>query len=152
MNVTLQRIERRGNTVTGSLTVSNGGFRIRFACATLERADRLIQAGTYALKWTRSPKFSRAATIKKGFPMDIYTPEILGVASRSGLRIHVANYTRQLEGCIAPGFSFTDLDKDGTIDIAESTKAYDALVDCLLTRGLRDSAEGFRITIRDPRK
>lgn len=81
--------------------------------------------------------------------MDIYTPEIAGVAGRSGLRIHVANYTRQLEGCIAPGYSFTDLDKDGTLDIAESTKAYDALVDCLLTGGIRESE--FRITIRDIR-
>lgn len=149
MNLTLQRIEKRGNTVTGSLTVSNGGFRIRFACSTLERADKLIQAGTYPLKWTRSPRFSRAATIKKGFPMDIYTPEILGVPGRSGLRIHVANYTRQLEGCVAPGYSFTDLDKDGKLDIAESTKAYDALVDCLLTGGIRES--DFRITIRDIR-
>ena len=149
MNLTLQRIEKRGNTVTGSLTVSNGGFRIRFACSTMERADKLIQAGTYPLKWTRSPKFSRAATIKKGFPMDIYTPEILGVPGRSGLRIHVANFTRQLEGCVAPGYSFTDLDKDGKLDIAESTKAYDALVDCLLTGGIRES--DFRITIRDIR-
>ena len=149
MNLTLQRIEKRGNTVTGSLTVSNGGFRIRFACSTMERADKLIAAGTYPLKWTRSPKFSRAATIKKGFPMDIYTPEILGVPGRSGLRIHVANFTRQLEGCVAPGYSFTDLDKDGKLDIAESTKAYDALVDCLLTGGIRES--DFRITIRDIR-
>ena len=149
MNLTLQRIEKRGNTVTGSLTVSNGGFRIRFACSTMERADKLIAAGTYPLKWTRSPKFSRAATIKKGFPMDIYTPEILGVPGRSGLRIHVANFTRQLEGCVAPGYSFTYLEKDGKLDIAESTKAYDALVDCLLTGGIRES--GFRITIRDIR-
>ena len=149
MNVTLQRIERRGNTVTGSLTVSNGGFRIRFACSTLERADKLIQAGTYPLAWTRSPKFSRAATIKRGFPMEIYTPEITGVAGRAGLRIHVANYTRQLEGCIAPGYSFTDLDKDGQLDISQSTAAYDALVDCLLTGGIRD--RDFRITIRDVR-
>lgn len=149
LNVIVQRIERRGNAVTGSLTVSNGGFRIRFACSTIERADKLIAPGTYPLKWTRSPKFSRAATIKRGFPMDIYTPEIAGVAGRSGLRIHVANYTRQLEGCIAPGYSFTDLDKDGTLDIAESTKAYDALVDCLLTGGIRESE--FRITIRDIR-
>ena len=122
-----------------------------FQCSTLERADRLIAAGTYTLKWTRSPRFSRAATIKKGFPMDVYTPEILGVTGRSGLRIHVANYTRQLEGCIAPGYTLVDLDKDGKIDISQSTAAYDALVDCLLTGGLRDSAEGFRITIRDMR-
>ena len=83
--------------------------------------------------------------------MDVYTPEILGVTGRSGLRIHVANYTRQLEGCIAPGYTLVDLDKDGKIDISQSTAAYDALVDCLLTGGLRDSAEGFRITIRDMR-
>jgi hypothetical protein len=115
----------------------------------LERADKLIAAGTYPLKWTRSPRFSRAATIKKGFPMDIFTPEVMNVPGRSGLRIHVANYTRQLEGSIAPGYSFTDLDKDGQIDISQSTAAYDALVDCLLTGGIREN--DFRITIRDIR-
>jgi len=130
--------------VTGSLTVSNGGFRIRFACSTIERADKLISPGTYPLALTVSPKFSRLS----GKP--VKTPEIMGVTGRSGLRIHVANYTRQLEGCIAPGYSFTDLDKDGTIDIAESTKAYDALLDCLWPEGTESTVH--TIVIRDPRK
>jgi len=144
MRVTVQRIERRGSAVTGSLTVSNGGFRIRFACSTLERADKLIAPGTYPLALTVSPKFSRAA----GKP--VKTPEITGVTGRAGLRIHVANYTRQLEGCIAPGYSFTDLDKDGTIDVSESSKAYLALVDCLWPEGTESVVH--TITIRDPRK
>ena len=144
MRVTVQRIERRGSAVTGSLTVTNGlAFRIRFACSTLERADKLIAPGTYPLALTLSPKFSRAA----GKP--VKTPEITGVTGRSGLRIHVANYSRQLEGCIAPGYSFTDLDKDGTIDVAESSKAYLALMDCLWPEGTESVVH--TITIRDPR-
>lgn len=118
-----------------------------FRCLTIERPDTLIAAGTYPLKYTRSPRFSRARSIKLGKPVDVYTPEILNVTGRSGLRIHVANFVRQLKGCIAPGFVFRDIDGDGKIDIAESTAAYDALVDCLLTGGIREG--GCVIIIKD---
>lgn len=131
--------------------MTNGvAFRIRMSCSTIERADKLILAKTYPLAMTRSPKFSRAASIKAGRPVDVFTPEIQGVDGRAGLRIHVANYTRQLEGCIAPGRSFTDLDKDGTIDISQSQLAYDELIDCLWPD--KDYSVVHTITIRDPRK
>jgi hypothetical protein len=45
------------------------------------------------------------------------------VPKRSGIKIHVANYTRQLRGCIAPGISHADIDKDGIMDVTSSTKA-----------------------------
>lgn len=151
MKVTVQRLAVPvGTPVMGSLTVTNGtAFRIMFRCSTLERPDTLIAPGTYRLAMTRSPKFSRAASIKAGRPVDIYTPEILDVPGRAGLRIHVANYTRQLQGCIAPGYSYQDLDKDGKIDISQSTAAYDALLDCLWTGGTR--SEVHTITIRNAR-
>jgi hypothetical protein len=45
------------------------------------------------------------------------------VPNRSGVRIHSANYSRQLQGCIALGCSIDDIDEDGTLDIRNSRKA-----------------------------
>lgn len=145
MRVIVQRQPaKEGEPVRGTLIVKD--VEHEFRCLTLERPDTLIAAGTYPLKYTRSPRFSRARSIKLGRPVDVFTPEIQSVTGRAGLRIHVANYVRQLKGCIAPGFRFKDIDGDGKIDIAESTAAYDALVDCLLTGGID---EGCVIIIKD---
>lgn len=115
-----------------------------FRCLTLEHPTKYIAAGDYPLIWSRSPRFSKRAG------KDVYTPEIIEVKGRAGLRVHVANYTRELEGCIAPGYSFKDIDKDGTIDIAQSTAAYDQLCEALLSAGIKNKV--FRITIRDAYK
>ncbi len=70
-----------------------------------------IPKGSYAVKWSFSPSFKR------------YTYEVQEVKGRSGIRFHVANYAiKDLLGCIAIGKSFTDLNSDGTLDLAESTK------------------------------
>lgn len=132
MRVIVQRQSAApGEPVRGSLVVKDAAQEFR--CLTIERPDTLIAAGTYPLKYTRSPRFSRARSIKLGKPVDVYTPEILNVTGRAGLRIHVANFIRQLAGCIAPGFGFSDLNRDGQIDISKSAAAYDMLVDCLWT-------------------
>ncbi len=137
MYVTLQRGPiRAGYPTLGTLTVSDG-WGVKFHCLTLERTDKLIPAGTYKLAWTVSPKFSRLHKLRTGQTKAISTPEVLNVPGRSGIRIHTANYERQLLGCIAPGFKFADLNKDGKIDISESTAAYDALLDSILTEVTR---------------
>jgi hypothetical protein len=141
VEVTIQRTAGDAvSAVQGTLTVSND-FGLKFHCLTIERPDKLITAGTYTLSYTKSPRFSKKAG------KDVYTPEIHQVDGRAGLRIHPANYFRDLEGCIAVGRRYADLDKDGSTDISESKLAYDALVACLLTGGIRES--DFRITIRD---
>jgi hypothetical protein len=43
----------------------------------------------------------------------------------SNILIHRANKVEQLLGCIAPGSRHVDLDKDGGVDIVESTKKMD---------------------------
>ena len=50
-----------------------------------------------------------------------------GVPNRSGILIHSANYVNQLQGCIAVGLRFSDLNNDGTIDISSSRVAMDKL-------------------------
>ena len=56
---------------------------------------------------------------------------IHNVPGRSGILIHTANYFRQLKGCQAPGITFVDLDKDGSLDVAESTKALKKMIEVL---------------------
>ena len=50
-----------------------------------------IPAGTYDVKLTYSPH------------LKIIAPEVQKVLGRTGIRWHVANYPKELEGCLAPG-------------------------------------------------
>ncbi len=53
---------------------------------------------------------------------------VANVSGRDGVCIHIANYERELRGCIAPGMSFTDIDGDGNMDAKSSGKALDYLI------------------------
>ena len=92
-----------------------------FSCKTIELPWKqnknnisCIPPGTYLCKWTKSPRMSK----EKGF--DVFTYEVMDVVRRAGIRIHPANYSRQLLGCIALGDSVKDLDLDGLNDVAHS--------------------------------
>jgi hypothetical protein len=107
--VTLTRTEYTGKQTLGFLQL--GAFK----CKTLERAWKnnernisCIPKGEYVVKWTFSPKFMR------------YTYEIQNVPNRSGIRIHVANYWYQINGCIALGSGFSDINSDGELDVINS--------------------------------
>lgn len=52
---------------------------------------------------------------------------ILGVPDRSYILMHNANFVRQLKGCIAVGFSHSDIDGDGLRDVTHSRKTIRAL-------------------------
>ena len=46
--------------------------------------------------------------------------ELYGVPGRSECKFHVANYWKQLNGCIAFGRNFEDIDHDGDLDTKSS--------------------------------
>ena len=54
------------------------------------------------------------------FKTDLW--EIKGVPNRSECKFHAANYSRQLNGCIALGESVADIDGDGNKDVTNSVK------------------------------
>lgn len=58
-----------------------------------------IPYGRYRVVITKSPRFSE----KKGY--DVFTPQLLNVKGFDGIRIHIANWASQLEGCLAPGLA-----------------------------------------------
>ena len=108
----LTRNQDDGVQCLGTLTVDNKKWN------TLERPDKnnapnisCIPKGTYDVKWTFSPKFLK------------YTYEILNVPSRSGIRIHSANFFSDLFGCVALGNGYKDINGDGRLDIINSKLA-----------------------------
>ncbi len=88
MNLTLIRKFKHGDALIGELSV-NGERQ----CYTLERDGVQIPTGTYKIELTFSPHFHRLMPL-------------LDCAGRTGIRIHPANYPKQLEGCIAVGYSY----------------------------------------------
>lgn len=100
--------------VNGTLSVFENGKEI-FTCKTLELPDKAnkpmvscIPTGQYKCTYNFSPHFERK----------LY--QILNVPNRSGIRIHPANYARQLLGCIALGSALKDIDMDGQNDTIHS--------------------------------
>lgn len=53
---------------------------------------------------------------------------ITNVKGRSGVKIHIANYYTQIQGCIAVGSSHLDLNKDGEQDVTASKTTFAALM------------------------
>ena len=95
-----------------------------FRCITLELPDKhnqsrisCIPAGVYKCIYTNSIHFSAEA----GKPVSTY--QLMNVPGRSGIRIHSANYARQLLGCVALGYAKSDIDSDGIIDVTQSRSA-----------------------------
>jgi len=97
-----------------SVTTEDG---FSWACKTLELPDKknkrkvsCIPEGEYECDFTYSPHFKKHLYL------------VFAVDGRSGIRIHSANYTRQLLGCIALGNMHKDLDGDGITDVLHSGK------------------------------
>jgi len=49
--------------------------------------------------------------------------------TRTGIKIHIANFARQLEGCVAVGRQFRDLDGDGVVDVTDSEETLKDLLE-----------------------
>ena len=71
----------------------------------------------------------------------IYSPTkgkcflLYDVPGRSAVEIHIGNFATgkkvDTEGCILPGMRFVDINKDGNLDVQDSTKAMEKLLELL---------------------
>jgi len=100
--------------ILGNLFIFKGTDVI-FNCKTLElgwkdnqKGISCAPRGEYPIVFEYSPKFNRKLW------------ELKGVPQRSEIKIHVANYYRQLRGCIAVGSAFKDLNYDEYPDLTNS--------------------------------
>lgn len=111
--VEIKRTQSDDKQTLGTLEAYNNGAKL--TCKTLELGWKdnaknisCIPKGEYKVVWNYSPKFKTN------------TYEIQAVPNRTGIRIHPANYFRQLNGCIALGDKLVDIDGDGKLDVANS--------------------------------
>ena len=133
MKVTLKRDYKRDCTI-GKFEAIKDGKRL-FYCVTLELPNRgnakgisCIPEGIYTVSRLESSNAFKYAHY-----------HVQGVPNREGIKIHVGNYTRQIEGCILPGDTITDIDGDGTLDVTDSRAT--------LTRMLRLLPDKFELEI-----
>lgn len=112
--VTITRTKSTKDATYGNLRVIQND-KVLFECKTLERpwVDNknnvsCIPPGTYDVMKTYSNRFKKPLYL------------IDKVPGRSGVRIHPANFVSQLEGCIALGDKFADINNDGILDVTNS--------------------------------
>ena len=96
---------------------------------SLQNESACIPEGTYVCKWTRSNRFSNIKKKKLGDQYTeerdaVYTYELIDVKDRAGIRIHSANWTHQLHGCIAPATVIIDMNPKGVESIGGDNKCY----------------------------
>ncbi len=114
----LDRILMTSTFTLGKVLVTGDHGVELFECVSLELPWRgnqphtsCIPDGRYPIRMEWSPSFS----------MTLW--ELKDVPGREEVKIHAANYVTQLRGCIAPGLSAVDMNKDGTIDVSRSRLA-----------------------------
>lgn len=131
------RREFRDHAVTiGELVMYKDGEPI-FRCVTLEptwanneKNISCIPAGEYKVMPYSSERFP-----------NVY--ELQDVPGRSKILIHKGNFSTNTEGCILVGENIIDINKDGIIDVSNST---------VTLRQLKDAVEYqmFKLIILEP--
>lgn len=81
-----------------------------------------IPEGTYTVN-------RREGSDSRNFKYTHY--HVTNVPDREWILFHIANYTRDLLGCIGPGKHHKDIDKDGIKDVTNSADALRIMLDTL---------------------
>lgn len=113
--VTITRNSDDGKQILGTLSANN------FHCNTLELSYRNNQANVSAI-----PKGTYRCEWKFMFDALTYHYQILNIPNRNGIFLHKGNYWMNSKGCILLGNTYSDINKDGEIDILNSTITTDS--------------------------
>ena len=121
----LRRTKKLKAATYGELTCG------KFECKTLELPDKnnqtnisCIPEGKYAYKVLESSR-----------RFDYPHVWILDVPGRTGIKIHVANFVRELRGCPCVGSYFKDIDEDGILDVVDSRDTLEDLIEVIPESG-----------------
>jgi len=115
--VILSRDKDQSKQTTGDLLLENGRIlkTVELKWNNNKRRESCIPTGEYDVVPRTSQKYGK----------HFY---ITNVPGRDLCLFHAANYSRQLLGCIAPGLSHKDIDKDGLLDVVSSKLAMQELL------------------------
>jgi hypothetical protein len=146
MELFLERDHSTPNATPGSLFADGV-----FLCHTLEDTVReidgrpveewkvakktAIPVGRYRVIISRSERFSAHASKKMGREINVYLPEVLGVAGFAGIRIHGGNGPEDTEGCPLVGDIAIGREK-----IANCAPALERLLDKMRTAILKNES------------
>lgn len=113
--VKIVRIDQHPLATLGRCFVYDETSRLIFECCTLElpwknneKGHSRIPEGKYPGLFEHSNRFRKKLW------------ELYQVPGRTEVKFHVANYARQLEGCIAVGNKHIDIDGDTVPDVTSS--------------------------------
>lgn len=100
MHLSLVREQTGPQGTFGQLYIDGKPFSYTLERPWLENKSGIscIPQGTYKVLWTHSPKYKRHMYL------------VSGTEPRTGIRIHSANLSSQLQGCIALGEKFGSID------------------------------------------
>lgn len=128
MRLLLERFSDSGTQTIGRFFVLDSEDFSQFDCPSLElpwkdnqRNVSCIPIGTYQMIKHDSPKFGKCFWLQH-------------VEERSEILIHGANFYTDLRGCMAPGLTLSDLNRDKHIDLVNSKKALTKLLKLLPSR------------------
>lgn len=118
--VLINRFKITNNYSLGDCYIKHPCGRVEYIGKVLERGWRnnqrnisCVPEGTYDLVLEYSNRFRK----------DLW--ELKGVPNRSECKFHVANYWRQLNGCLSLGNKHVDIDHDGDPDVTSSRLTMD---------------------------
>lgn len=113
--VLLRRFRYLGEEILGNLFVFDEKGNVLFNCKTIELAYKdnaqnisSVPAGNYPILFEYSPRFKENLW------------ELKHVPGRSECKFHVANFYRQLNGCIGLGLDHVHIDDDQYPDVTHS--------------------------------
>ena len=114
MRIELFRLEYEEKQTLGECAITENGKDL-FLAKSLERADNKNQINISCIP---SGEYLCVLEHSNRFNCDLW--EIKGVPNRSECKFHSANYWHDLNGCIALGAKYLDIDNDGFRDVLNS--------------------------------
>ena len=114
MQIELFRLEYEKKQALGECAITEKGKDI-FLSKSLERADNNNQRNISCI-----PQGEYLCVLEYANKFDCDLWEIKGVPNRSECKFHSANYWHDLNGCIALGSKFADINNDGFRDVLNS--------------------------------
>jgi hypothetical protein len=142
--ITINRFFQNEQKTLGEMNCTNGVdimFKtLELPCNENKRSISCIPADTY-----------EAVPIIR--PNGDWALHIQNVPNRTAILIHKGNYTRDIRGCILPGFEHLDIDKDGITDVTQSGRAMNLLKSWVGTSKKVKVIiiDGFKMTCNDPK-